>query len=45
MPGYRLHLLKGNKAEFWSIAVSGNLRVIFRCDGLDVELVDYLDYH
>lgn len=45
LPGYRLHLLKGDKAEFWSITVSGNWRVIFRFDGLDVELVDYLDYH
>lgn len=45
LPGYRLHLLKGDKAEFWSITVSGNWRVIFRFDGLDVELVDYLGYH
>lgn len=45
LPGYRLHPLKGDKAEFWSITISGNWRVIFRFDGLDVELVDYVDYH
>jgi proteic killer suppression protein len=25
--------------------VNGNWRVIFRFEGKDVELVDYLDYH
>jgi len=45
LPGWRLHLLKGDLAEFWSITISGNWRVIFRFAGNDVELVDYLDYH
>jgi len=45
LPGYRLHSLKGNLAGYWSMAVSGNWRVIFRFVGVDVELVDYLDYH
>ena len=45
LPGYRLHLLKGNLKGFWSVAVNGNWRVIFRFEGADVELVDYLDYH
>jgi proteic killer suppression protein len=40
----RLHLLKGELAEFWSVSVSGNWRVIFRFVTADVELVDYLDY-
>jgi len=40
-PAFRLHPLKG----FWSISVNGNWRVIFRFAGVDVELVDYLDYH
>lgn len=44
-PGNRLHALKGQLAGYWSVSVSGNWRVIFRFDGSDVELVDYLDYH
>lgn len=45
LPGWRLHLLKGDLAGFWSLTVSGNWRVIFRFTGSDIELVDYLDYH
>ena len=45
LPGYKLHSLKGDRKGFWSIWVNGNWRVIFRFDGSDVELVDYLDYH
>ncbi|WP_407078939.1 type II toxin-antitoxin system RelE/ParE family toxin [Candidatus Regiella insecticola] len=45
LPGYRLHQLKGKLAGFWSISISGNWRVIFRFVGMNVELVDYLDYH
>lgn len=44
LPGYRLHLLKGDLAGFWSVAVSGNWRIVFRFDGghaCDVDLVDY----
>jgi proteic killer suppression protein len=44
-PGWRLHPLMGAFKGFHSITVSGNWRVIFRFVGLDVELVDYLDYH
>ena len=44
-PGWRLHPLTGNFRGFYSITVNGNWRVIFRFDGKDVELVDYLDYH
>lgn len=44
-PGNRLHPLKGDLADFWSVAVSGNWRLVYRFDGIDVELVDYLDYH
>ena len=44
MPGYRLHLLKGDLAGFWSVTVKANWRIIFRFEGvnaLDVELTDY----
>jgi proteic killer suppression protein len=44
-PGWRLHPLTGSLRGFYSITVNGNWRVIFRFDGADVELVDYLDYH
>lgn len=44
-PGYKLHPLKGNLADCWSIWVSGNWRITFRFVGIDVELVDYQDYH
>ncbi|MFJ5296407.1 type II toxin-antitoxin system RelE/ParE family toxin [Pseudomonas sp. NPDC088368] len=44
-PGNRLHPLKGELSGYWSVSVSGNWRVIYRFDGNDVELVDYLDYH
>ncbi|VVQ36214.1 hypothetical protein PS947_04927 [Pseudomonas fluorescens] len=44
LPGWRLHPLKGELTEYWSLSVSGNWRVIFRFVGSDIELVDYLDY-
>lgn len=45
LPGFRLHSLKGQYKDHWSVSVSGNWRVIWRFTGEDVELVDYLDYH
>jgi proteic killer suppression protein len=45
IPGRRLHPLSGELAEFWSLSVSGNWRLIFRFINNDIELVDYLDYH
>lgn len=45
LPGYKLHQLKGEMKEYWSIWVNGNWRITFRFIGTDVELVDYQDYH
>ncbi len=45
MPSYRLHRLNGDLAEFWSIKVSGNWRIIFKFEHNEIESVDYLDYH
>ena len=45
LPGIKLHQLKGNYKKFYSVSVSGNWRVIYKFDGKDVILVDYLDYH
>ena len=45
LPGYRFHQLKGEYRGFYSVAVSGNNRIIFRfVDGNAVD-GDYLDYH
>ena len=44
-PGYKLHPLKGALDGHWSIWINGNWRVTFRFVGIDVELVDYQDYH
>ncbi|MGL4209778.1 MAG: type II toxin-antitoxin system RelE/ParE family toxin [Candidatus Adiutrix sp.] len=44
-PAFRLHPLKGDLKNYWSITVNGNWRVIFRFAGTNVEFVDYLDYH
>jgi proteic killer suppression protein len=45
LPGYRLHRLKGDMQGFWSVAVSGNWRIIFRFEDGDAFDVDLLDYH
>lgn len=44
-PGWRLHSLTGDMKGYYTITVNANWRVIFRFDGKDAELVDYLDYH
>lgn len=43
--GFRLHPLKGDMRGFWSVQVSGNLRVVFRFEGTDAYDVDLIDYH
>ena len=45
LPGYRLHLLRGNQRGLWSIAISGNWRITFRFEDGDVYDVDLVDYH
>jgi proteic killer suppression protein len=45
MPGFRLHLLKGEFKGFWAVTVRANWRVIFRFVDTDAFDVDYLDYH
>lgn len=44
-PSWRLHGLSGDRDGFFSLTVQANWRMVFRFDGTDVELVDYLDYH
>lgn len=45
LPGYKLHPLKGDLVGFWSVWVSGNWRIIFRFEGVNVHDVDLIDYH
>jgi len=44
-PGWRLHQLRGDLADHWSVDVSGNWRLTFAFEGKDAILVDYQDYH
>jgi toxin HigB-1 len=44
-PAWRLHGLTGNRQGFLALTVQANWRLVFRFDGGDVELLDYLDYH
>ena len=44
-PGWKLHPLKGNLKGFWSVPVTGNLRVVFRFQKGDAFEVDLVDYH
>ena len=45
MPTYRLHPLKGNRKNEWSVKVTGNRRITFRLDGQDAYDIDLIDYH
>jgi len=45
LPGFRLHRLKGDLKDFWSVTVRANWRVIFRFEQGDAYDVDYIDYH
>lgn len=46
-PVYRLHQLKGDKQNLWSVTVQANWRITFEYDeqSSDVYIVDYQDYH
>ena len=45
LPGFRLHLLKGDLAGYWAVTVSGNWRIVLRFTGADATDVDLVDYH
>ena len=44
-PSWRSHSLSGDRAGFYAMTVQANWRLTFRFVGVDVELLDYLDYH
>ncbi len=45
MPGFKLHRLKGKRADTYAVAVTGNWRITFAFDGEDAVRVDLEDYH
>ena len=45
LPGYRLHLLKGEWKGFHAVTVNGNWRVVFRFENGNAIDIDYVDYH
>jgi proteic killer suppression protein len=45
LPGLKLHPLKGVLKGYWAVWVSGNWRITFRFDGVNVVDVDLIDYH
>lgn len=45
IPTLRLHELKGDRKDTWSVTVQANWRITFRYVDGDAEVVDYEDYH
>ena len=45
VPGWRLHMLKGERAGTWSMSVTGNWRLTFRLEGELVHDIDLEDSH
>lgn len=45
LPGWRLHVLKGDKPRLWAVSVSGNWRVVFEFRDGHAYVVNYEDYH
>ncbi len=44
-PGWRIHQLSGDRADVWSISVSGNWRITFEVQDNAVQNLDLEDYH
>lgn len=44
-PGWRLHQLKGDRENVWSISVTGNWRLTFEIENGELTNVDLEDYH
>jgi toxin HigB-1 len=45
LPGFGLHRLEGDLAGYWSIAVRGEWRIIFRFDAGNTTDIDLVEYH
>lgn len=42
---YKLHKLKGDRKNYWSVTVNRNWRIIFRFENGNVYDVEMIDYH
>lgn len=42
---YRLHALRGDWQDFWSVVVRANWRIVFRFEDGHARDVDRVDYH
>ncbi len=47
IPGWKAHLLTGNRKGVWSLSVTKNWRITFCIDRLDIEIIDlnFEDHH
>ncbi len=45
IPTLRLHQLKGQRKNSWSVTVQANWRITFKFSDGDAEIVNYEDYH
>ena len=45
IPGFRLHRLKGDKRNLWSMRVSANWRITFEFENGNAHILDLEDYH
>lgn len=47
VPGWKAHLLSGDRNKTWSLLVTKNWRLTFRIDAEEIEIIDldYEDYH
>lgn len=45
VPGFRLHRLKGDKRNIWSVRVSANWRITFEFEDGNAYILDLEDYH
>jgi proteic killer suppression protein len=45
VPGYRLHQLKGDLRDYYSIWVTGNWRIVFKFENSEASHIDFVDYH
>lgn len=47
VPGWRAHMLTGDRKGTWSLFVTKNWRMTFRVDADEIEIIDldYEDYH
>lgn len=44
-PNYKLHPLKGELKDYWSVSISANYRIIFQFKNGYFYNIDYIDYH